>query len=71
LTEVVGESPESVVFVGDNPLTDVLGACRAGLRSAFFRRGAFTTFAVESVPGCTPTWQIDYLTELAGLLEAV
>ena len=70
LAEVVGEPPESVVFVGDNPLTDVLGACRAGLRSVFFRRGAFASFDVGSVPGCAPTWQIDYLTEIAGLLEA-
>ena len=25
---------------------------------------------IERVPGCTPTWQVDYLTELVAIVDA-
>lgn len=68
LAEVLGKKPESIVFVGDNPRTDIVGACQAGLRCIHFRRGAYANFDLSSLPGCEPTWTVDYLTEIALLL---
>lgn len=68
LAEVLGKEPESIVFVGDNPRTDIVGACRAGLRCIHFRRGAYANFDLASLQDCEPTWTVDYLTEIAPLL---
>jgi putative hydrolase of the HAD superfamily len=68
LTARVGGGPESVVFVGDNPRTDIVGAGAAGLRSIHFRRGSYARFDLTSIPKCEPTWSIDYLTQIEPLL---
>jgi FMN phosphatase YigB (HAD superfamily) len=39
-TEKLGVPPERTLFVGDTPEADVLGAHRAGMRSALIHRGA-------------------------------
>ena len=57
--------PSEVLHVGDDPLTDVVGASRAGLRSAWLnRKGEAWTHAVS------PDLTIRDLTELAHALEA-
>jgi putative hydrolase of the HAD superfamily len=38
---VAGAAPSEVLHVGDDPLLDVIGAHRAGLRAAWIRRPAF------------------------------
>lgn len=58
---------DSVVFVGDNPRTDVAGALAAGMRVAWFRRGPYTHHVDGAV---RPTWIVDYLTELIELVDA-
>lgn len=70
LTEALRAEPDAVVVVGDNPHTDIVGACRAGLRCIHFRRGAYAKFDTRSVAGCVPTWTVDYLTEIAPLLTS-
>lgn len=37
--ELAGIEPEQMLFVGDSPLTDVLGAARAGIPVAWFNTG--------------------------------
>ena len=36
----LGVDPVATLFVGDNPEVDIVGAARAGLRTAWFRNGA-------------------------------
>lgn len=69
LTARVGGDPGSVVFVGDNPRTDIVGACAAGLKSVHFRRGSYAKFDLTSIPGCQPTRSVDYLTQIEPLLR--
>jgi FMN phosphatase YigB (HAD superfamily) len=58
--------PDEVLHVGDDPLTDVIGASQAGLRSAWLnRKGEAWTHAVS------PDLTIRDLDELARALEAV
>lgn len=40
LCERLGAAPEEVVYVGDNPVTDIEGARRAGLRTIWLNRGS-------------------------------
>ena len=37
--ELAGVGADEMLYVGDSPLTDVLGAARAGLRTAWFQEG--------------------------------
>jgi HAD superfamily hydrolase (TIGR01549 family) len=37
--ELAGVAPEEAAYVGDSPITDVLGASRAGMRSVWFNTG--------------------------------
>ncbi len=57
--------PAEVLHVGDDPLTDVVGASQAGMRSAWLnRKGEAWTHAVS------PDLTIRDLGELAHTLEA-
>ncbi|MBP3919179.1 MAG: HAD family hydrolase [Clostridia bacterium] len=38
---VIGESPETVIMVGDNPAADIKGGKLAGLHTAWFQRGKY------------------------------
>jgi putative hydrolase of the HAD superfamily len=59
----LGVRPEAAWFVGDNPVTDVLGARQAGLTPVWFRRGPWPAGHAE------PELRIDVLDELLPLLE--
>lgn len=59
-------SPVDCLFVGDNPIADVAGAVRAGLRAAWFRNGA--RWPKAAGPG--PTAAIDLLAETLSLVDA-
>ncbi|HYD09529.1 MAG TPA: HAD family hydrolase [Acidimicrobiales bacterium] len=70
LADVIGhDDAGDVLFVGDNPNTDIVGACAAGHRTAWLRRGEFAKIDLTTIPGCTPTHQIDHLTELVALVR--
>ena len=56
-------SPEGVLFVGDNPVTDIDGAARFGMRTAWVSRGR--AFPAESPP---PDHVIERVTDLRGVL---
>ena len=57
--------PEDVLHVGDDPLTDVVGASRAGLRSAWLNRNG-----AEWAHPISPDVTIGDLNELAQLLDS-
>ena len=60
----LGLAPERVVFVGDNPVADVLGAQRAGLASVLIVRPGCLSSGVSPVPDL----RIESLAELPGHL---
>lgn len=55
--------PERVMFVGDNPRTDIDGARRAGMKTAWIRRGH--QFPADLHP---PDYAVDSVPEIQGLL---
>lgn len=57
-------SPEQVVFVGDSPATDIDGARRFGMRTAWVRRGR--QFPSELPP---PDHVVDSVTEVRHLID--
>jgi len=65
--EQLGVPPERCLFVGDNPVADVLGAAATGMRTAWFRGAQQWPEELPSNPGAT----IDRLDEVLGLLAAV
>jgi putative hydrolase of the HAD superfamily len=46
-------SPEHCLFVGDNPVADILGAAAAGMRTAWFRGAMDWPVDQPSNPGAT------------------
>ncbi|MBQ6594693.1 MAG: HAD family hydrolase [Clostridia bacterium] len=58
--------PGECLFVGDDPKKDVLGACRAGMRAAWYRRPGKAEIMLPSGAFC-----ISHLTELPGLLSSL
>ena len=63
LTALGLTSPEGVLFVGDNPVTDINGARAFGMRTAWVTRGK--QFPAELHP---PDIAIERVTDLRGLL---
>jgi len=62
-------SAEQTLYVGDNPLNDVVAASRAGLRTAFLRRGPWGhLWANDPVALAAADLQIDSLVELLDLI---
>lgn len=57
--------PSSCLFVGDNPVADVLGAHAAGMRTAWFRGTADWPPDAPSNPGAS----IDHLSEVLSLVR--
>ena len=43
--------PSQCLFVGDNPVVDILGAHAAGMRTAWFRRDAVWPVDLAPLPG--------------------
>lgn len=62
--EKFGYEPEEVLMVGDNPLTDILGAERAGIPSVWLNREQQEPYGQVSA-----THEIESLAELLPLLE--
>jgi putative hydrolase of the HAD superfamily len=60
----LGVSAEHCLFVGDNPAIDILGACDAGMRTAWFRCRQQWPDRLRANPGPT----IDQLSEVLGLI---
>lgn len=56
---------EEVIMVGDNLMTDILGANRAGIKSVWINRHEKVQNDVK------PTFEITHLLELINLLEAI
>ncbi|MDE2803286.1 MAG: HAD family hydrolase [Chloroflexota bacterium] len=56
-------SPEGVLFVGDNPVTDIDGAARFGMRTAWVSRGRAFPAELRA-----PDLVIEQVTELRGAL---
>lgn len=61
----LGVDPAQCLFVGDNPVVDVLGAAAAGMRVAWFRQGQVWPSNQPAPPGAT----IDHLTDVLSLIE--
>lgn len=61
--ETTETEKEEALMVGDNLMTDILGANRAGIRSVWINRDRKKKNDVE------PTYEITHLEELYGLLE--
>jgi putative hydrolase of the HAD superfamily len=64
--KLLGASPETAVYIGDDPASDVVGGQAAGMRTVYFRsNGRFIT-----PPGVVPHAEIAELAELLPLLES-
>ncbi|MFJ7934540.1 HAD family hydrolase [Sporosarcina sp. NPDC096371] len=61
-----GIAADEAVMVGDNLMTDILGASRVGMRSVWINREE-----KELVEGSTPTYEIDDLEKLFPILESL
>jgi putative hydrolase of the HAD superfamily len=59
----LGAPPSGCLFVGDNPVADVLGAHAAGMRTAWFGPGLEWPEDIASMPGA----KIDTLPQVLGL----
>lgn len=60
----LGAKPPQCLFVGDDPVVDVLGAAAVGMKTVWFRRGTDWPTDGPAVPGAI----IDHLSELLSLL---
>ena len=58
-------SPEQIMFVGDNPLADIDGAKRFGMKVAWIRRGR--QYPVDLQP---PDHVFDFVTEVRHIVDA-
>jgi HAD superfamily hydrolase (TIGR01662 family) len=63
--ECLGTRPEETVFVGDNPLADVMGAKRAGLRAVLRRTNTVENAIGEAIE---PDHVVNDLLELIDIL---
>jgi hypothetical protein len=61
---LIGVDPAEVLYVGDTPEEDVLGAKLAGMRVAWVNRGKAWK---DSLPA--PDYEIDKLTDLISILD--
>jgi len=57
----LGADPSAILFVGDNPEADVVGAAGVGMRTAWLRRGRVWPAHLAAAP---PTFVVDSLAEL-------
>jgi putative hydrolase of the HAD superfamily len=57
--------PKHCLFVGDNPIADILGAHSAGMDTAWFRCGTVWPADIEAPPGAV----IDALPEVLNLIH--
>jgi putative hydrolase of the HAD superfamily len=64
----IGVAPERILFVGDHPEFDIVGAAAVGMRTAWLRR---TRVWPSEYAGTPPTYIVDSLAELIQLLEIV
>jgi putative hydrolase of the HAD superfamily len=72
LAESFGLSPGEVVYVGDNPSKDFLGARNAGLMTIWIRRpGLLYTHLEPMTPNHCPDLTLNSLDELPAVLEQV
>jgi putative hydrolase of the HAD superfamily len=51
--ERLGARPEDCLFVGDNPVADILGAHAAGMRTLWFRNGQAWPRDIDVLPGAS------------------
>jgi len=64
----LGASPEEVIFVGDNPNRDILGASRLGIKTVLAKYGEWKKTEPHSP---RPDFEIDDVEELIGILEGL
>ena len=62
--EKMNISKDDVIMVGDNLLTDILGATRAGIKTVWINR-----HNKDRLPDVTPTYEIKHLEELFPILD--
>jgi putative hydrolase of the HAD superfamily len=61
----LGAPPERCLFVGDNPVTDILGAAATGMKTAWLRGSADWPLDRPANPGAT----IDQVGDILGLID--
>ena len=64
--EKLGLKPAEVIFVGDNPNRDILGAKRLGIRTVLAKYGEWTEAEEKSL---RPDFEIGSIRDLLGVLE--
>jgi len=64
--EKLGLKPDEVIFVGDNPNRDILGAKRLGIRTVLAKYGEWTEAEEKSL---RPDFEIGSIRDLLGVLE--
>ena len=63
----LGIAPEAILFVGDHPEADIVGAARVGMRTAWLRRGR--AWPVD-LAGVAPNHELDSLNDLLSVVDA-
>jgi HAD superfamily hydrolase (TIGR01509 family) len=67
VAEELGIEPETAVYIGDDPASDVVGAQRAGMKTIHFR----SSDRFPNPNGITPHARIERLTQLPAALAAL
>jgi putative hydrolase of the HAD superfamily len=62
----LGVAPRDILFIGDNPEADIVGAAKAGMQTAWIRCGKDWPAAFAATP---PQHTVDSLHELVRLIE--
>ncbi len=66
--EKLGLKPGEVIFVGDNPNRDILGAKRLGIRTVLAKYGEWTAASEKSL---RPDFEIGSIRDLLGVLDGL
>jgi FMN phosphatase YigB (HAD superfamily) len=69
LSEEIGLAPERILYVGDSKLADVTGARNAGLQAAWLNRKRTTEWSANGRSLLEPTFEIETLDGLLGILN--
>jgi putative hydrolase of the HAD superfamily len=63
--ELLSVEPQEAMYIGDDPVNDILGACRAGLKTCWVKQGRSFPESVDA----TPDFVIESIVDLPSCLD--